>query len=236
MGVTSTQPTSRRGYLSQGELEQLANITITDTTEADDRISQAEELIDAYVGAQDSFMDIDDKIIGLAISAGTNTLTLDVVQQNIYDIDYLKLCQIEIIGGTGVGQRRKITASTKAGVVTVDSNWTSTPDNTSVYKITQLGKFPRVCDVETYTNTSGVQTFFKVIPEAVKRAVAAQIEYFIEMGDSYFVGDKSEMESESIGDYSYTKGTGIASISKLICPKSKILLKGIFNRTGVLNA
>lgn len=231
MGVLSTQPTSRRGYLSQAELEQMANITITDTTEADDRISQAEEIIDAYVGAQEKYMV--ESIKGLAAAGGANSLTLEQSQQNNYDIDYFKLCDIEILGGTGAGQRRKCTGSTKAGVLTVDA-WTTPPDATSFYKITQVGKFPRCEDVVTYTNTGGITTYYKSIPEAIKRAVAAQIEYVIEMGDAFFAGDKSEMESESIGDYSYTKGQGVASIGKLIAPKAKILLKGIFNRTGTL--
>jgi hypothetical protein len=66
--------------------------------------------------------------------------------------------------------------------------------------------------------------------------MSAIVEYVIEMGDSFFAGDKSEMESESIGDYSYTKGAGVGSIAKLISPKAKVLLKGIFNRTGTITA
>lgn len=233
MGVTSTQPTSRRGYLSQSELEQLANITITDITEADDRISQAEEMIDAYVGAQDKHMTY--KVTGLAAAAGALSLTLETSQQNTYDIDFFKLCEIEIVGGTGAGQRRKITGSTKAGVLTIDSAWTTTPSTDSFYRIYQVGKFPRACDVESYT--SGINTtYYKAVPEAIKRAVAAQVEYFIEMGDAFFAGDKSEMQSENIGDYGYTKGEGVSGIGKLIAPKAKILLKGIFNRTGQIIA
>lgn len=231
MGVTSTQPTSRRGYLSQSELEQLANITITDATEADDRISQAEEMIDAYVGYQNKYMP--EKIIGLTDTAGASTLTLETAQQNTYSADYFKLCQVEILGGTGVGQRRKITGNTKEGVLTVDTAWSTIPSSDSLYRIEQIGKFPRHCDVVSYTN-GATTTYYKAIPEAIKRAVAAQIEYLIEMGDSFFAGDKSEMQSESIGDYSYTKGNGVSGIAKLISPKAKTLLNGIFNRTGVL--
>ena len=233
MGVTSTQPTSRRGYLSQSELEQLANISVTDTSEADDKISQAEEMIDGYVGAQDKYMC--ESIKGVCAAVGATSFTLESTQQNVYDVDYLKLCEVEILGGTGAGQRRKITAQTKAGVCTIDAAWSTNPTTTSFYKISQIGKFPRSKDVETYTSGSTI-TYYKGIPEAVKRAVAAQVEYFIEMGDSFFAGDKSELESESIGDYSYTKGQGVGSVSKLISPKAKILLKGIFNRTGTLVA
>jgi hypothetical protein len=230
MGVTSTQATSRRGYLSQDELEQFANIDITDTSEADDRISQAEEMVDAYIGYQDKAMT--ESVRGICSAVGGTSFTLESSQQNVYDIDYFKLCEVEILGGTGVGQRRKITASTKAGVLTIDTAWDTNPTS-GLYKISQIGKFPRACDIETYTSGSNT-TYYKAIPEAIKRAVAAQVEYVIEMGDSFFAGDKSEMESESIGDYSYTKGQGIAGISKLISPKAKMLLKGIYNRTGVL--
>lgn len=232
MGVTSTQPTSRRGYLSQSELEQLANITITDVTEADDVISQAEELIDAYVGPQSKH--IEETIKGVAAAATSTGLTLETSQQNTYDIDYFKLCEIEILGGTGVGQRRKITGSTKAGVLTIDSAWTTTPSTDSFYKISQIGKFPRACDVETYTSGANT-TYYKAIPEAIKRAIAAQVEFYIEMGESYFKGDKPEMESESVGDYSYTKGQGVSNLYKLISPKVKILLKGIVNRIGQID-
>lgn len=229
MGVTSTQPTSRRGYLSQGELEQMANITITDSTEADDRISQAEELIDAFVGPQDKYME--NTVVGMASAAGSTSITLETSQQNTFDIDYFKLCEVEILGGTGAGQRRKVTASTKAGVLTVDAAWVTTPSTDSFYKISQIGKFPRRCDVETYTSGSNT-TYYKAIPEAVKRAVAAQIGFVVEMGDNYFSGDKSEMESENIGDYSYKKGNGVSNLYKLISPKAKILLKGLIKRSG----
>lgn len=234
MGVDSTQPTSRRGYLSQDELEQFANIAVTDTSEADDRISQAEEMIDAYVGAQNKYMT--ESVKGVCAAVASTTFTLESSQQNVYDIDYFKLCEVEILGGTGAGQRRKITGSTKAGVCTIDAAWSTNPTTSSFYKISQIGKFPRHCDVETYTTTAGILTYYKAIPEALKRAVAAQVEYFIEMGDSFFAGDKSEMESESIGDYSYTKGAGVGAIGKLISPKAKLLLKGIYNRTGRLIA
>ena len=231
MGVTSLNPTSRRGYLSQTELAQFANITVTDTDEADDRISQAEELIDMYIGAQIKFFESD--ITGRASAGGASTLTLQTTQQNIYEIDYFKLCEVEIIGGTGAGQRRKCTGSTKAGVLTVDAAWTTTPDNTSFYKIYQLGKFPRQKDVIYYSEASP-NTYYKSIPEAVKRAVAAQVEFIVEMGDDYFASDRAEKESESIGDYSYSNMAGAAGVQRLIAPKVKMLLRGIRNRLGVI--
>lgn len=231
MSVISGAATSRRGYLSQTELAQYANISITNTTEADDVISQAEELIDAYVGFQ--IKHLEEIVTGRAATAGASTLTLQSSQQNVYDVDYYALCEIEILGGTGAGQRRKITGSTKTGVLTVDTAWTTTPDTTSFYKIYQLGKFPRIEDVTFYSDSDPV-TYYKSIPEEVKRAVAAQVEFIAEMGDSYFAGQGSEKTSESIGDYSYTRSEGSA-LTRLIAPKVKSLLRGIICRVGQMS-
>lgn len=227
--VSSTLPTSRRRYLSQDELTQFANITITDTDEADDVISQAEEMIDAYVGFENKFIP---QIYSELVESATNlTFTLDDDHQNTFDKDHFKGCEVEIIGGTGEGQRRTITGSTRAGVCTVDSAWDNNPDSTSFYRIYQLGKFPRPCDVISSNNEPVV--VYKSIPEAVKRAVAAQVKYIIEMGDTYFDTDKSELTGESIGDYSFTKDSNkMAGTASLIAPKAKQLLRGLVNRVG----
>lgn len=223
---------SRRGYVSQAELAEYADVTISNTTEADDQISQAEEQIDNYVGYQNKFFS--GKIEGIAQSGTTTSLVLDVDHfQNFNYVDWFKGMMIEIIGGTNAGLRRLITASDASGGITFEA-FPSAIDNTSYYKIWQIGKFPRVKDVAVNSNVSPSQ-YYKSIPEAVKRATAAQVEYMIEMGKKYFSSDKSEMSSESIGDYSYSKKQGSPSgtgLSSMIAPKAKLLLKGITNRTG----
>lgn len=230
MGVLSTNPTSRRGYLSQDELEQLADITVTDSTEADDRISQAEELVDAYCRHVNKFLEYE--VVGRVVSSASTSITLQADQQNVYEQDFFKWCEVEIISGTGEGQRRKVTTSTKAGVLTVDTAWTTNPTSSSYYRIYQLGKFPRNEDVQLYS-TSSPYVYLKSIPEAVKRAVAAQVEFAIEMGDAFFKGENVDMQSESIGDYSYTKGESSGgNLERLISSKSKSLLRGYRNRTG----
>lgn len=225
--------TSKRQYLSQDELAEYADITITDENEADTKISQAEELIDAYVGFQHRA--VNDRIEGRVASATSTTVTLEASNhQNVYQKDYLRYCQIEIVGGTGVGQRQIITGSTYAGVVTTAA-WTTTPDSTSYYKITQLGKFPRSQD-QYFDGNASPQVYVKSIPEAIKRATAAQVEYIINQGDEFFSTDQSSIQSEHIGNYSYTRGSdgGSAGTINLIAPKAKSLLKGIVNRKGTM--
>lgn len=227
MGVNSTVPTSRRRYLSQSELAQYADITLTNPTEADDRISQAEEIIDNFVGYQQKA--VSEELIGTAQSGGATSMVLESIHCNVYQKDYLSNCCIEIIGGTGKGQRSTITASELNGTITYETLSTPT-DNTSFYKIWQLGKFPRLTD--RHTNTTSTQYYYS-IPEAIKRAVAAQVEFGISMGDDYFSTNKLDMQSESIGDYSYSKGGGgSGSLDNLIAPKAKLLLRGIKNITG----
>lgn len=223
---------SRRNYLDQTELAQFADITITDTTEADDQISMAEELIDAYVGPQDSF--IKSPIQGrFASVASSSSMTLESKHQSTMQKDYLVGCLVEIIGGTGSGARKRITAQTYAGVITTEA-FSTAPDSTSIYRIWQIGKFPRHEDVY-FDGQSSPTAYYKQIPEEVKRATAAQVEFRINMGEAFFATDKSELQSERIGDYSYSKaGQEGKPVDALIAPKAKELLRGIRNRKGAI--
>lgn len=221
MAILSTTPTTRRGYLSQTELAQYANIEIIDAAEADDQISQAEEIIDAYVRQAERFVRV--RISGTA-TGGTTTTLIDTQYLTQYSGYYTGL-ELEILAGAGAGKRLRITGNDKTTkTITFTPALEATIDTTSVYTIYQLGLFPRYKDV-LYTN----DTYYKRIPEAVKRATAAQVEYIIEKGEAYFKGG-AELKSESIGDYSYTRDTG--SMTSLIAPKARLLLKGYVNRTG----
>lgn len=221
---------SKRGYVSQAELAEYANITITDTTEADDQISIAEELLDQYVGYQKKA--VCHEYVGLAQSGTTTTFVLAQDQLTSFDTDFLKYCMVEIIDGTGEGQRRRITANVKnTGVVTTEA-FTVALDNTSFYKIWQLGKFPRVNDAYYYS-LAEPQKWRKSIPEMVKRATAAQVEFIRAMGVEYFKTQQASLQSEQIGDYSYQKGANAPSgFESLIAPKAMTYLRGITNRTG----
>jgi len=65
-------------------------------------------------------------------AAGTITDTLNRKESD----DYWKGGVIEILSGTGAGQKRDITGSVQlTGVITITPNWTTTPDNTSIYRI-----------------------------------------------------------------------------------------------------
>lgn len=227
MSITSKVATSRRGYVSKAEIAEA--LAVAENTISDEKLSRAEELIDAYVGAQVKFFQ--SNLTGRASAGGAATLDLQTDQQNLFDVDYFKGCEIEILGGVSAGDRKKITGSTKEGRITVDSNWTATPDATTFYSIYQLGKFPRQQDVVFYSQNTPY-TYYKRIPEPIKRAVVMEYEFIENMGDDFFAGDQLGKQSESIGDYSYTNATESTGVQGLIAPKVKILLRGIRNRTG----
>lgn len=219
---------TRRQYITEDQIEEFSNITVTDANEATDRANWAEEMIDAYVGPQQKH--VNHRYEGKA-TGGTTTTLIDTSSDsslNYFEDDYFTYCEVEIIGGTNKGQKRRISAYDKStNTVTVSSAFSSAIDNTSVYVIRQLGKFPRREDVH-HIDTE--DKYYKTIPEAVTRATLAQLEYIIEKGDDFFAG-ASEYQSESIGSYSYTMKEG-RSANRLISPHAKELLRGIMNRKG----
>ena len=222
---------SRRRYITNTELEDYADIIISDNDEADDQISQAEEMIDAYIGFQHKHISL--QYNGVA-TGGTTTTLIDVSDDTSlsYNENFLNYCEVEIVAGTNVGETRQIVSSDySAESITVSAAFTAAIDSTSVYVIRQLGKFPR--EKDTFTRTvDGSTIYYKSIPEAVKRAVAAQLQYIIEKGVEFFAG-ATDKKMEIIGDYHYQVKEGA---ERLIAPKARMLLKGIMNRKGVLIA
>lgn len=222
---------NKRRYITIAELESYADIQVTDTAEAYEYMDLAEEMVDQYVNWQVRFVQAEER--GIATGGTTTTLIDDSVDSvlNDFEDDYFTFCRIEIIGGTNAGQSRTVIAYDKSeATVTVDEAFTSAIDSTSVYRIYQLGKFPRLHD-HWYDDDSRV--YYKYIPEEVKRATLAQIKYIIDKGLDYFISGTGQMKSESIGDYSYTKGTTAQSDqASLISPQAKLHLKSVINKTG----
>lgn len=216
---------TKRGYITKAEVESYCDIAITDNSEAIERMNMAEEIIDKFVGFQNSFMRYE--VSGRASDGTTLTLTdtnvnspIKSVTQNIFSY-----CILEIIGGTNAGQSRTIISNDTNGTVTVESAFSSAIDSTSVYRIYQIAKFPRTQDHKLIENI-----YYKYIPEAVKNACLAQVQYMIEMGDDFF-NSSVDKESEDIDGVSYKVKDGVR---RMISPKAREYLSGLVNRRGNL--
>ncbi len=88
---------------------------------------------------------------GTAQSGSTST-TLKLSASDTKSDDFYNEAYVEIVSGTGAGQVRKITDYVKSSkVATVTPSWTTTPNNTSVYKIREWGPFTETVDGQVHT-------------------------------------------------------------------------------------
>lgn len=221
----------RRHYIETGD--------VSGSTEA--QVALAEELIDRYVGPQPQFMraTYHGSITAITNSnktfadTGTNT-QLDLTNNQF------KGAVLEMLSGSAAANRAVVDSSDKTNkTVTLKAALSTTPAVGDYFKIYQLAKFPRIQDV--YATPDGLY-YYPNIPEAVREATVAQVEFIIAKGAGYFTGGDAELQSESFLNYSYKRlgsdsnsGSGGSSLSNLIAPQAKALLRGIMNRKGNLH-
>lgn len=252
---------SRRQYITASYLTSyLGSQTLSgDFPSEDALIEMAEEMIDGYVGPQRKWFQLDSSFIAgvytppdyepetpvvkelrgrITSVVSRNQYMLETWQQGAYQNNFFQMCNIDIIGGTGTGNSYLISASTLAGEITITNTDYSTVtadvfDTTSVYRIYQLGKFPR--DRDVFYNTFQNPTFYyKAIPENIREATAAQCEYINKKGLSFFTDDSATMQGEHIGPYSYQRRQNVTATDLLIAPKAKMLLRGFMSRRGTI--
>lgn len=222
-----------RGYLSTTELETLTGLGLGNDAAAKQAIAKAEAMIDSYVGFWQKA--IVDGIEGLARAGSATTLRLSAEDTSGHAYKNIFVgCTVEALGGTGAGQTAIITSNEADGTLTFDT--VSTPfDATTFYRVYQVGKFPRRGTRDLFnSDDSGQTVYYRVIPRPIKEAVAAQVEYMQKMGASFFEGGDSNVQSESMDGYSYTKGEGGSNGKGLLAPRVRSILSGtgLINRTG----
>lgn len=230
----ATFTTTLRNYISLTELARLASIVITNNGEALRQIDRAEQAIDDYVGYQ--CKSVETEFQGVVSATDSKVVIDQNPASQLHQIDgYFARCVIEILGGTGARQLRYISDSSYDNrSVTIVDDWDVVPDTTSFYRIYQLAKYPR--DRDMYVRQDG-RHYYKAVPDAIKQAMVAQIQYMIEQGDAFFVGNQADITSEQIGNYSYSKANGGQSpIVTGLAPRARALLRGYKNSMGHLSA
>lgn len=207
----------------------LAEVIAEVSTATFTRLKRAEAAIDDYVGPQNR--SIEEDFRG-QVTVSTGKVVIDTnpaSQLHVTDGHFIGGV-IEIIGGTGQGQARYISASSLANnSVTIVDDWTTPLDTTSFFRIYQLAQFPRI---EDRYHSPNQLIYYKTIPDAVKQALVAQLEFIDAQGDAYFVGNDSDVQSEVIGNYRYVKGNvGQSSSVSLLSPRARNLLRD-YKRSG----
>lgn len=228
-------------YIAPSELPTyiLTLSGITNQALAAKHISQAERLIDAYVGPQQRFYS--PELTGKVGAAASGvSLQADVFGQrlrNYWAHGGLYVRVLENPGGpNSVGEQRLVVAS-NSDTVTLVSAFTDTLAVGARFEIRQLSAFPRWVDRAPLDVPR--------IPEEVKLATAWQVEYGIRYGsEAYGLSDPSvvtdergDIQSESYGSgYSVTRDTRRSKdgLGVWVAPKSRAILRRLLNSTGRL--
>lgn len=217
-----------RGYLNTKQLESLTGLGLDDDA-AVAAINKAEAIVDGYIGYWDKLID---QIEGITQSGNATSITLDAADiSGLAGKDYFKGCMIEFLSGDNEGAVAVVTGSTELGVVSFATQ-DNAPAAGDYYIIRQVGKIPRRGESDMLDQqVSGVRTYFRRIPQALKEAVAAQVEYMQQQGDSFFNSAAIGMDSERIDDYSYNRGESTKGGKAMLAPKARQVLSG----TGIIN-
>lgn len=225
---------SLRGYLNDSQYQQITGgASLGDEATSSTIIGKAEAIIDAYLGNWQPA--IITQYDGAAADATKSGLTIapEHVSQ-MPGVNYLKGMVIEMLSGNAEGIFRIIKSQTATGALTFDADFddAKAPEAGDIYHIYQMGKVPRARtnDLKSFVSLDTI-TYVKTVPAALREAVAWQIKYMQELGDTYFDSAQLNMDSEHIGSYSYTKSDNAKGGRAIIAPKARQALSG----TGLIN-
>lgn len=234
---------SRFNYLGTSGLAELIPTMsgVTDHALAADFISDAEKMIDAYVGPFPKFYCDLTGTLDAQLASGATTVSGSSFgnrRPNYWAVGghYLVICDVPGSPTSAlIGTKRLIVAST-SGTVTLASGWTvAVPSGTSYYT-TQESRFPRWCDSDPWGTPK--------LPDLLDQAVAWQVEYGIQFGsESYGLGDSSVAtgDSELITNRSYGSGYSEGrsvdarrGLAVWVAPKVRAIMRRLTNTTGWL--
>lgn len=222
-------------YLTASEYAQydLSVSGVTNTTLAEQHISYAEKLVDAYCGAWPQFYS---EPTGEASAVSGATVTADIFQSQAYGYWAVGGLYLYVYEGGGVGQERLITGSTTdTGQVTLLSGITGLAAS-SKFILRQHSTFPRYKDVDAAN--------IPFIPRQVKMAVAAQVSFGTQKGSEGagmwhsdpVLNERAALTSEAYGSgYTYSRDARmVQGAAQYIAPQAAMHLRGFIWRLGRL--
>jgi hypothetical protein len=197
---------------------------------AEQHISYAEKLIDAYCGAWPKFYGEGTGMVDAVSGALVTSSTFGAYSTNYWATGGLYL---NVFTGGGEGEERLIIGSTSGQQVTLASA-ISGLDTTSEFILRQYSTFPRYKDVDAAN--------VPFIHRNIKQAVAAQVAFGTQKGSEGagmwqaepVLNDRADLVSESYGSgYGYSRDARrVMGPGQYIAPQASVHLRGFVWRVG----
>lgn len=230
-------------YLEPSELAPFVHTisSVTDEDTAAKFITDAERIIDAYVGPFPKFYPDMTLDLTATLSSGSTTLSTRTVGER--RPNYWARGGVYVIVKDGpsalVGERRLVVGSDDEQLTLVSGLSADLPSGSGKLILRQESRFPRACDVDAQADP--------IMPYLLKQAVAWQVEYALHFGTEDFgLGDPgvvtqrdAELQSRSYGGgYSESRDVSVAprGLGRLVAPKAAAVLSRLMNRTGYLRS
>jgi len=236
---------SRLNYITPGKLAQYIHTMsgVTDNDQAASFITDAERIVDAYVGPAPRFYTDQTGDTSAVIASGTSAsvVTADVFgdrRPNYWAKGGHYLHVLDVPGSPSsalIGESRLIVASTSGQVTLVSGFLTDVPSG-STFWLHQESAFPRVWDTDNFGTPR--------LPDVLENAVALQVEYGILYGSEAFgLGDSGVATDEGASVQSRTYASGYSEsrqpgqergLARWTAPRARALLRSIMSNAGRL--
>lgn len=213
--------------------------SVTNEATAARFISDAERVVDAYVGPGPRFYTDMSGVLASLVASGGTTWPAEIFGDNRPDYWAKGGAYVRVVSGVGTtsqnGQRRLVVASLDSQV-TLASGFDAALGAGTEFAFEQESAFPRVWDSDIWASPK--------MPFELEAAVAAQVEYGIQFGSEAFgLGDPKIVTDEGGDVTSRTYSSGYSEsrdpnrrqgIGVFLAPRARIILQRLLSNTGHL--
>lgn len=236
-------PFSRFNYLGTSGLAELIPTMsgVTDHALAAKFITDAERMIDAYVGPMPRFYSDLTGAFDAQLASGALTISgtsFGNRRPNYWARGGHHLIITDVPGAPTsalIGTKRLIVASS-SGTITIAAEYTEAVPSGTSYYTHQESRFPRWCDSDPHGTPQ--------LPDELNQAVAWQVEYGIAYGSEAFgLGDDALVTGDDELVTSRTYGSGYSEsrraearqgLASWVAPKARAILRSLINAAGWL--
>lgn len=211
--------------------------SVTDADLAAKFISDAEVIVDRYVGSAPKFYTNRSLTLSADVASGATSITTTSLgnrRTNYWAVGGVYIRISEHATASLVGQERLIVSSSGTGVTLVSGFDAVLAAATTDLEYLQKSAFPRVWDQDPWGSPQ--------LPDELDRAVAYQVEYGIQFGSENFgMGDADVATDEDGQVQSRTYASGYSEsrvpgekrgLAAFTAPKARAILRNIINSTG----